>query len=354
MQVICPTIEDFAPHALWYERDVVIITDGRIFNLYADIIAYFRAQTRSLTVYIAEEKEGAKTLASLSHCHQYLCQHHDRQVMLIALGGGSLCDFTGCVAATFYRGVDVVYLPTTLLAMVDAAIGGKCAVNTSCGKNTFGMIRSPQLTIIHYPFLATLSAAQKREGLVESIKHALIASESLMEQILALHGQPDNVWDKMLPQIITDSAQIKAEIVANDLHEHQQRYLLNFGHTIGHAIEFASGYTLSHGDSVALGMMIEASIARQLGMMTDTAYQRIGQLLVAIDALPTWPESLAPAAVIAALSHDKKRANQQIRMTMITATGTDVSSQKVLLQPVDQDLVRAMIDAFIAVTQGRV
>ena len=240
---------------------------------------------------------------------QMLGKGYVRDSAVIALGGGVVGDLAGFVAATFMRGIPVVQVPTTLVAMVDASIGGKTAVDTFAGKNLVGAFHPPAAVLIDPQLLATLPLRELRAGFAEIIKHGVIADEPYLFQVANsasdLLSNGGSMSDMMV-SLIVRSVEIKAEIVSRDEREEGLRKVLNFGHTIGHAVEMASGYSLLHGEAVAIGMALESGLAERIGLaQTGTAATVIRTLQAA--GLPTdLPKDFGPEAVIEAMRSDKK------------------------------------------------
>jgi 3-dehydroquinate synthase len=232
-----------------------------------------------------------------------------RDSAVIALGGGVVGDLAGFVAATFMRGIPVVQVPTTLVAMVDASIGGKTAVDTFAGKNLVGAFHPPAAVLIDPQLLATLALRELRAGFAEIIKHGVIADEPYLFQVASsasdLLSNGGSMSDRMV-SLIVRSVEIKADVVSRDEREEGLRKVLNFGHTIGHAVEMVSGYSLLHGEAVAIGMALESRLAELLGLaQTGTAATVIRALQAA--GLPTnLPKDFGPEAVIQAMKSDKK------------------------------------------------
>lgn len=198
-----------------------------------------------------------------------------RDTCLIALGGGVVLDIVGFIAATYCRGVPVIYLPTTLLAMVDASLGGKTGVNTAYGKNLIGTISSPHSVVADVNMLATLPDAEWKNGCVEMLKHALLKDHSQFEALYQFRYEVND----SLCDVVFENALIKKNIVEQDEKENGIRQLLNLGHTIGHAIETIENYALSHGEAVAIGLLVEGYISTRLGLLKETDLLEIDSLL---------------------------------------------------------------------------
>jgi 3-dehydroquinate synthase len=252
-------------------------------------------------------------------------------------------DLAGFVAATYLRGIPFVQCPTSLLAMIDAAIGGKCGVDTPTGKNLVGAIHHPGIVWIDPTFLETLPLAARREGLAEAIKHGVIADASYLEW---LHAQMSTLVDAApLPPAIAHalverSVAIKGEVVAADEREANRRQILNFGHTIGHAIEQVSGYAVTHGEAVAIGMVAEARLAVHLGLAVADVPERIIEV-VRTAGLPTaMPMAFDHAAILAATRQDKKARAGAVRYALPAAIGQMAGAGLGYGIPVEEAAVR--------------
>ena len=232
-----------------------------------------------------------------------------RDTTIVALGGGVIGDLAGFVAATYMRGVPVVQIPTTLLAMVDASVGGKTAVDTPAGKNTVGAFHPPAVVVIDPATLASLPTRELRAGLAEVIKHGVIADGAEIDAARALAPalEAGQAPPAALESLIERSVRIKANVVAADEHEHGLRKVLNFGHTVGHGVEAASSYTLLHGEAIAIGIVAEARVAEQVGVASAGTAEAIEDAVTAVGLPSRIPGELAPERVIALMQSDKKR-----------------------------------------------
>lgn len=281
-------------------------------------------------VLTAPDGEAYKTLATVAGLYHGLAEAKlARAEAIVALGGGVIGDMAGLVAATWLRGVPFVQIPTSLLAMVDASVGGKVAVDLPEGKNLVGAFKQPELVLIDPDVLATLPGEEFRSGLAEVVKAGLIASPLLFRQLMA--DGPASLAD-----MIAASVQVKAELVQRDPYEQGDRAWLNLGHTFGHALELLSGFTLRHGEGVAIGMVAAAALSERLGLceagMTDRLREMLGRL-----ALPTG-YAFEEDAVLAAMGADKKRRGRSLRFVVIEEIG------KVrLIESVAEEHVRAAL-----------
>ncbi|MBX3174521.1 MAG: 3-dehydroquinate synthase [Gemmatimonadaceae bacterium] len=254
-----------------------------------------------------------------------------RDSVLIALGGGVTGDLTGFIAATFLRGVPFVQVPTSLLAMIDAAIGGKTGVDTSAGKNLVGAFHQPSLVLVDPTLLRTLPTVHLRGGLAEAIKHGVIADASYFSWITAslreiLHG--DQTDDATFQRLVQRSIEIKVEIVASDEREAGRRKHLNFGHTLGHAIEHVTGYGVPHGDAVAIGMVAEAMLAERIGVAEKGTADTIATVCDAAGLPVRLPDGLAAAEVVTATRTDKKTRGGKVEYALPESIGRMSASDK--------------------------
>ncbi len=272
--------------------------------------------------------ESSKSLESLQHIWSFLLNHNaSRSSLLLNLGGGMICDLGGFAASIFMRGMDFVHLPTTLLAMVDASLGGKNGIDFEGLKNVIGCINLPKETLIWPKFLLTLSDREKLSGYAEMMKHALLDSQSAWERISAF--DPSSTWEEaMMPDLLQESSSIKCRFVQNDLHDYGQRQALNFGHTVGHALEslsisqpaYGNEQPLPHGYAVAYGIICE------LYLSTKTAgfpREHLMQVLYHIkERYPSYSISCKDyPLLLEEMRHDKKNGGSSIRMTLLSDFG---------------------------------
>src|SRR3990167_2010129 len=243
----------------------------------------------------------------------------NRDICLIALGGGMVTDLVGFVAATYCRGIPVIYFPTTLLAMADASIGGKTGVDTPFGKNLIGAFYQPQAVFIDLNMLSSLPAREWRNGLVEMLKHGLIRDAQLFYQ---LQTQIELNQDmNVLADLIYQNCAIKKSIIEQDERDIGLRQILNFGHTIGHAIELIERFQVSHGEAVAIGMIVEAYLAALMGMLDMNVVNTIEHTLRQ-HKLPLQTTAFAdPAVFIQTLHLDKKSSSNHVYFVLLRAIG---------------------------------
>ncbi len=279
--------------------------------------------------------EQHKTLDSIAMLYeQFLAGGLDRSGTVLSLGGGVTGDMAGFAAASFMRGARFVQVPTTLLAMVDASVGGKTGVDLPQGKNLVGAFKQPALVLIDPAVLVTLPVEEMRSGIAEAIKHGVIADPTLFAQL--------ETGNLQSPISIPRALRVKIAIVEQDPFEQGRRAVLNLGHTVGHALEKLSGFELRHGEAVGIGMVAAAHIAAQLGQASPSLAERIAGTLVAW-GLPTHCPPFDIAAIQDAMTHDKKRRGKTLRWVLPHAIGKVEITEDVPF-PIVQSALRA-IDA---------
>ncbi|HWE00818.1 MAG TPA: 3-dehydroquinate synthase [Tepidisphaeraceae bacterium] len=298
-------------------KKAAIVTDSHVGPLYAErLIRSLRDAGIEPIVATIPAGEDQKTLASVAPIYDLLLSAKiERATPLIALGGGVIGDMAGFIAATVLRGVPFVQAPTTLLAMVDASVGGKTGVNHPAGKNLIGVFHQPIAVMIDPDVLSTLSDRDLHGGLAECIKHDIIRDAEgfdRLERDIRRAGQRDIDY---LAALVAHNVAIKAKVVEADPFESGERAHLNFGHTFGHAIETVSRYAYSHGECVALGMVAAARAATDLGLLDETSRRRIVSLIENA-GLPARGMKLATAAVVDAMIFDKKVKSGRVRFIL--------------------------------------
>lgn len=323
---------------LGHQGPVWLLSDTLVGRLYgADLLASLHRQGFSAQLLTVGRGERSKSWpVALRLLQQLLAAGADRKSLLVALGGGVIGDLAGFVASIFLRGIPVVQVPTTLLAMVDAAIGGKTAINLPAGKNLAGTFHQPVLVLTDPECLATLPWRERRQGLAEVAKAGFIGDPALLEQLA--QGPRSLFADReQLAAVIYRAAALKAAVVSADEQESDRRRILNFGHTLGHALEKASGYRLKHGEAVAIGMAAALDLSVLLtGLSPQLA--RDGKTLLQKLGLPVRPPRLNLDATLAALKVDKKRQQRRLVFVLLAAPG-----QPVIYPEVDTELLRAWL-----------
>jgi 3-dehydroquinate synthase len=310
-------------HALRVGRRVALVSSPQIIRLHGKLVAD-RLREAGFEVSVAEVPDGeaAKQLAVAERCWDSLLQAGlDRTSTVLALGGGAVGDVAGFVAATYMRGVNFVQLPTTVLAQVDASIGGKTAIDHPKAKNLIGAFHQPRLVVVDPLTIDTLPGRDFRSGLAEVVKHGAVLDASyfaLLERETASILARDPA---ILEDVIGGSCRLKASVVERDERESDLRAVLNYGHTLGHALEASSGYARwTHGEAVALGMVGEARLARRRGLASDETVARQERLLEAL-GLPVRAPGIAVDTVMEAMSHDKKAKDGRIPFVLAPEIG---------------------------------
>ncbi len=296
------------------ETHPIVVTDENVCQLYSERIvsSLERAgyHARMLTI---PAGESSKTIDHVMRLWRgFLEAELDRKSTVIALGGGVVGDLAGFAASTFMRGIDWLYVPTTLLAMVDASIGGKTGIDLPEGKNLVGAFNAPRLVFIDPQFLNTLPEVEFRCGLAEVVKHGVIADRQLFD-LCALGSV--RVKDD-LPEIIGKAVAVKVRIVEADPYERNTRAALNFGHTLGHAVELVSEFRVRHGEAVAIGMVAEARLAERLGIARAGLSEQLAAALSGLGLPVCIPQDLPRPALIRAMYHDKKKSGGVVRFAL--------------------------------------
>ena len=319
------------------DRIGVVISE-RVRELHGDYITGCIADGGRGTIFPMKDGEEYK---NYSHAEEFfkslLSAGFSRRSLLIGIGGGVVGDFTGYLAAGFMRGISVIHAATTLLAMVDSSIGGKAAVNISAGKNIVGAFHQPSLVVADIRFLDTLPYSELKNGIAETLKHAIIGERRLID--LLLSNTPESIREReVMEELIVLSAGFKAGIVGRDERESGVRAILNFGHTVGHAIESLMNYRgISHGEAVALGMEAELEISIRMGMLSrDDA--EIFRELSRRYGLVERKFSLDVDGIIEHMKFDKKSSRGVTRFALLKGIGEPVFDQEV-----DESIVRESV-----------
>ena len=305
-------------------KSVLLVSNPKVFSLYGDLVAEkLSAAGYRVVPALAPDSEEAKSLDVAGKLYD-LAYHNelDRQSVVIALGGGVVGDLAGFVAATYMRGIAFVQIPTTLLAQVDSSVGGKVAVNHPFGKNIIGAFYQPKLVLSDIELISTLDDRELRTGLAEVIKCAIIADQEFFLWLVdhigdLLDRQPD-----ALAMAIAASCRIKAEVVQEDETENGRRAILNFGHTVGHAIEALSGYNLyRHGEAVAIGMAAESRLASELGILTHEDENHILGLIKKAGLPLELPGQLLIDQLMVSILKDKKVIDREYTFALPVKIG---------------------------------
>lgn len=330
-------------------KQLAIVSDTTIAALYGEKLLAANSSPPTpllLTIPCGETSKSRRVKEELED--QLFAAGLGRDSCVIACGGGIVTDLAGFVAATYCRGIDLVLIPTSLLAMVDAAIGGKTGVNVPQGKNLVGAIYPPKAVLIDVNFLTTLPLRELKNGIVEMIKHAAIADSDFFAFLEIQAKELLQVNLDVLEQAIYQSCCIKKKLVEMDEKEQGPRRLLNFGHTIGHAIETVTNYAIAHGEAVALGMLVEGHMAQQLGQLSQSDFERLCHILQAYALPMLWPTACSFEALSKAMALDKKALKKQSRFVIIDKIGSAKEYEGNYCTCVDEPLIQNAICAIRA------
>lgn len=304
------------------EQKICIVTDSNVANLYiGQVQEILQKNYPNLIIHIFEAGEANKNVMTVNKLYEILIRNHfDRRDLLIALGGGVVGDLTGFAAATYLRGIDFIQVPTTLLSQVDSSIGGKTGVDFLQYKNMVGAFYQPRLVYMNLKVLDTLPEKQLISGLGEILKHGLIKDSSYFawmethcEEILALN-------EPILQEMIFRSCNIKRDVVERDPREKGERALLNFGHTIGHAIEKLSDFQLYHGECVGLGIAAASYLSFKNGFIDKDTHNKVEDVLQRF-GLSTFIEGYHAKEVLQATKSDKKMVGSKVKFILLHAIG---------------------------------
>ncbi len=322
-----------------------IVTDSNVGPLHA---ARARASlggagVSTFTIPAGEAYKTRESWASLTD--ELLAAGFGRDTTIIALGGGVVGDLAGFVAATFMRGVPFIQVPTTLLAMIDASVGGKTGVDTRAGKNLVGAFHQPAAVIADIALLETLPAEQLRAGFAEAIKHGVIADAAYFDRARAAASRVDTLdraGDEML-DLVARSVEIKADVVRRDERESGVRKTLNFGHTVGHAVEHCSGYALLHGSAVAIGMVYESTLGEEIGITERGTASRVRDAVHEAGLPDERPHSMTVDDIVAATHGDKKARAGKAEYALPVRVGTMAAADRGWSLPIDDEVVRGVL-----------
>lgn len=326
-------------------RRWVVISDETVAGHYGERVrasfeAAGRGQVPLFTFPPGEAHKNRHAWAGLTDA--LLAEGIGRDGGVVALGGGVTGDLAGFVAATYLRGIPVVQVPTSIVAMVDSAVGGKTGVDTPAGKNLVGAFHPPAVVVLDPDAVRTLARDQRSQGLAEAVKHGSIADVDHLGFIEARSGSLLDGDPEAVGEVARHSVALKADVVGRDEREGGLRQILNFGHTLGHALEAASHFALGHGSAVAIGMVLEAELGARLGVTPPEVAPRLAALLSALELPVRIPAGLSDDAVLAFTGSDKKVRDGQVRYVLLSRLG-EVAADGGWSRPVPADEVRALL-----------
>lgn len=314
-------------------KNCAVITDSNVSPLYLDTVTRALKNTGfTVTPVTVPAGEQSKSMTVVEEvCAAMTSARLDRSSFVVALGGGVIGDLAGFAAAIYYRGIPFIQIPTTIVAQVDSAVGGKTGVNTPAGKNLLGCFHQPIAVIADVATLQTLPEREFNEGFAEVIKHGIIRDPELLDTVCNL--SPNRTT---LTPVIARNVAIKAAIVAADEEERSgTRALLNFGHTIGHGIENAAGYgKLLHGEAISLGIVAAAQLSLKKAGLPKSDYDKIIACLHAFSLPITLPPTIPTELIIDSLLADKKFAGGQIRFVLTSGIGSAFVSSDITLEDI--------------------
>lgn len=324
-------IQEYLPKAY---QNVFILTDDKVASLYLDEVIQSFGQDVKVGSHIIPEGEGSKSFEKFEACHSAaIHQGLDRNSLIIALGGGVVGDLGGFVASTYMRGIDYVQVPTTVLAH-DSSVGGKVAINHPFAKNVIGNFYQPQAVLFDTETLATLPEQEWRSGMAEVIKHAWIHDEEMLQTCLSLNTFSNESADQ-IEQLLWQGITIKANIVAADEREQGIRSFLNFGHTLGHALESVQGYgAITHGEAVALGIDFALFLSERYGENTNLPRSSYRKWLQRHNYPVQLLQTLDEDELVNRMKHDKKNKQNSIRFVLLSSIGNPV------LYPFDESTLK--------------
>ncbi|MEY2983742.1 MAG: 3-dehydroquinate synthase [Cyanobacteriota bacterium] len=325
-------------------QKIMVVSNPEIYDYYGEtVINSLRQNGYQVFQHLIPAGERIKTLDAIQDLYDAaFAATLERRSTLLALGGGVIGDMTGFAAATWLRGINFVQVPTSLLAMVDAAIGGKTGVNHPQGKNLIGAFYQPRLVFIDPTVLKTLPEREFRAGMAEVIKYGVIWDSQLFAKLEAAAdlSQMTALPESLLTDIIQRSCQAKVDVVGQDEKEAGLRAILNYGHTIGHAVESLTGYNLiNHGEAVAIGMVAAAKIAVTMGLCSPDLGDRQTALLTKAHLPTNIPPALELGDIIASLQHDKKVQAGIVRFILPLAIGQAKIADDVTAEIIEQALL---------------
>ncbi|MCM2325395.1 MAG: 3-dehydroquinate synthase [Candidatus Woesearchaeota archaeon] len=327
-------------HLLEMEGKIAIVADSIVKELNKADFLELEKKHQVMTIMATEANKSRNTKHEIED--MLLEEGHDRNLILVAIGGGIITDITGYVASTFKRGIRYVNVPTTLLAMVDASIGGKTGVNTKHGKNMLGSVWHPTEVIIDLDFLETLPDDEFISGIAEIIKIAAALDEELF---MYLEKNKEKIMqrdDEAIRHVISRAIELKLSVVESDERDDGKRHVLNLGHTIGHAVESALDFKIKHGFAVSIGLVFESKVACSLEKISEKDVKRITRLLEKF-GLPTKLPDLDEERLIRHMMLDKKSENGNVNMVLLDGIGKVHSSKNRFSHKIDLIAIRKLM-----------
>lgn len=334
--------EDWLPRDSYGKR-IVIITDDNVNKIYGEKLCNALKHYKPLLLSFMPGEKSKNYQTKILLEEKMMGHHCDRETIILALGGGVVGDVAGFVASTYMRGVSYIQIPTTLLAMVDSSVGGKTGINTNHGKNLIGSFWQPIGVVADINCLKTLPQNHVISGLIEALKMFMTND---IENFQYASNNISNILNndiKTITNIVESAIKIKVSIVSNDEKENHQRMVLNFGHTIGHALEKLTNYSMLHGYAVALGILVEAKISQLLGHLSGDEYQVIQALFMKLDISGNELKNITSADLIQLTKSDKKIKSNIVRYVLLKKLGQVCNEDNIFAYPVPDDIVKQAI-----------
>ena len=327
-----------------------LVSDSNVAALYGEsTILQLKDAGLSAELFTFEAGERNKSRATWAELTDRLLRAgFGRDSCLIAMGGGVTGDLGGFVAATYMRGIPVVQVPTSLVAMIDASIGGKTGVDVEAGKNLVGAFHAPNLVVADPAVVATLPKAERAQGMIEAVKHGAIMDDAYFAQ---LEREMPEILDGEvgpLERAVARSVELKSVVVSEDEREAGRREILNFGHTLGHAIEAACSLRVPHGTAVACGMILEARLGVSLGVTAASVVERLERVMGRVGLPIGIPDGATPNDIMAYLASDKKVRHGRMRFVLLSRIGAVHFSDGSWSLPVDEKTVLDLVNAFVS------
>jgi len=328
---------------------VVVVSDNLVGGMWGKAVLEQLATagiSAELEVFPHGEKNKTQDNAT-KLTHALLEKKYGRDTLMIALGGGVVGDVAGYVAATYMRGIPYINVPTTLLSMVDASVGGKVGVDTPFGKNTIGAFWQPKAVLIDIEFLRDLPKEQLVSGLLEAIKVFYTADKDALDLVDKLDPEDPLKTPELLQEIIARAVEFKAGVAERDEREANERRILNFGHTVGHAIELLSHYSIPHGFAVGLGILVETKIAEDLGVLSKKDRQYISEHLARFDVVGSELKKYKASEVVDAMKRDKKAKGGSVYCVLLNGIGSVLIEDGQFAHAVEESAIKNAFDAVV-------